>query len=110
MRACKNLASILFLALLTFVSIAAILLLPFTNPPRPHRVTGILFGPGFDARQGLILMADADPNIRFLDSRWHGRLVYVLYDAIGFPDAVRRSGALYIFDAVSAGCHTANKH
>ena len=99
MRAFSDLASS------RWVAGATIVLLPFTTPPRRNHVAGIVFGPGLGEGRSLGVVTAADPKARIVDMRWRGRLVFVSYDALGFPDAVRRSGALYLFDAVSAGCH-----
>ncbi len=83
----------------------AVTLAPFATPPAPHRVAGILFGPDFDMRSSVGAISLADPRARLVDARWGGKLVYVTYDDPTFPAALSRAGALYMFDAIAAGCH-----
>lgn len=80
-------------------------LVPFATRSVPHRAAGVVFAPGFDDRSSVASIVRADPRARLLDIRWGGRLIFVDYDDVNLPAALRKAGALYMFDAIAAGCH-----
>ena len=105
-------ASVLAYTMVTILALAGVVLvslIPFTAKPVPHRTAGILFGPGFDGRTSVAAVSTADPKAKLIDIRWQGRLVFVDYADVNFPATLQKAGALYMFDAIAAGCHTARR-
>ena len=103
-------ATVLGYAVVTVLAVAGVLLVtlaPFTSKPVPHRTSGILFGPAFDDRTSIAAISAADPRAKLVDIRWSGRLVFVDYENVDFPQTIEKAGALYLFDAIAAGCHGA---
>jgi len=84
------------------------LLFGFMNllQPRSGQIVGAVIMPGrHDA--ALVAMLRSDPDLRLVEDRRNSRVIFVVYRRPDFPDVVRNSGVLFMFEANAAGCHFA---
>lgn len=48
----------------------------------------------------------AEPGASILDIQYGGRVIFVFSDDQDFAKKLHNVGAIYVFDAIAAGCHT----
>ncbi len=71
--------------------------------PQIGQVTGVIT-PTHEGLSGFFALLRVDPDLRLVDQRWGGRLIFVVSKRQDFPRLARRSGVLLLFDARSVGC------
>ncbi len=74
--------------------------------PRAGEVTGVIIPAGAGV-SGLLALTRVDSDLRVVDQRWNGRLIFAVFERRDFVQLARRNGALVLFDAKSIGCRFA---
>ena len=72
-------------------------------PARSGRVAGAVIMSGQEGA-ALAAMLQSDPDLRLVDRRWRGRVIFVVFRNPDFPAAARKNGIFLMFDAKSVGC------
>ena len=87
------------------IGLPASLVLSVLTLPAPNagRVTGV-FAPAGEGLSAFLALLQVEPDLRLVDERWNGRLIFVISEREDFPRLARRNGALIMFDAQSVGC------
>jgi hypothetical protein len=67
------------------------------------QVTGVI-NASVQGTEGILSLLELDPDLRLVDQRWGGRLVFVVSQKINCADRARTAGAIIVFDAKSVGC------
>lgn len=89
-------------ALLGFPAAALIALLSL---PASHagQVQGV-FIPATSGVTGFAVLRQAEPDLKVIDQRWSGRLLFVISRRQDFAELAHSNGALIVFDAKDFGC------
>jgi hypothetical protein len=74
--------------------------------PRAGQVVGVL-APTASGLSSFQALRRIDPDLRLVDLRWGGRLIFVRSDRADLPSLAHRVGVLFLFDAALVGCGVA---
>ena len=71
--------------------------------PRAGQIAGVVTLSAGGA-SGFLSLLQLDPDLRLVDQRWAGHLIFVVSQKNNFAELARSAGAVVVFDAKSVGC------
>jgi hypothetical protein len=71
--------------------------------PRVGQVSGVI-NTSAQGAVGFLSLLQLDPDLRLVDQRWGGHLIFVVSQKVNFAKLARTAGAILVFDAKSVGC------
>ena len=71
--------------------------------PRIGQVAGVV-GIFAGGAHGFQLLLQIDPDLRWVDQRWNGHMIFVVSQRVDFVQRARQLGAVFMFDAKAVGC------
>lgn len=72
--------------------------------PRAGQVAGVV-NVSTSGAAGFLDLLQLDPDLRLVDQRWNGHVIFVVSQKTNFAQLARQTGALVVFDAKAVGCN-----